>query len=344
MTCEKILPFAKNTAILESDYTEALGEYLKKHVLPDVKVSLPRISESYANICFGNDQFHIFLHRRNVNATLNPAPCDPEDDYDEELPEKPDEEIYGRLKSEIITTITQSKLSNDYRYETVFEWDRIGLSIYNNLYRYNLYIEPSLFYDELGYQITTIVDCFIRQIKNQTTDLLADLVDCHFHKHSLGDDGFTAIVCECLDVYSIVAWSESLADNSNKTSLISSRPVFDDMNGPDFEVYCAKILGYNGFVDITLTQSSGDQGVDIIAYKDSIKYGIQCKCYSSDVGNKAVQEVLAGRTFYDCDVGVVLTNSRFTKAATDLAKKSRIQLWDRDKLMQLSSRMIDPKN
>ena len=112
-------------------------------------------------------------------------------------------------------------------------------------------------------------------------------------------------------------------------------PCFDNMDGVAFERFCADILFKNGFKSIKLTQGSGDQGVDIIAYKDDIKYGIQCKCYSSDVGNKAVQEVFAGKTFYQCHVGVVLTNRDFTKSAIELARHNGIILWNRSKLLQL---------
>ena len=91
----------------------------------------------------------------------------------------------------------------------------------------------------------------------------------------------------------------------------------------------------NGFNNICVTQGSGDQGIDIIAYKDGIKYGIQCKCYSSDIGNKAVQEVFAGKTFYECHIGIVLINQYFTKSAIELAKKDGIVLWDRKMLLKL---------
>ena len=73
------------------------------------------------------------------------------------------------------------------------------------------------------------------------------------------------------------------------------------MDGHIFEYFCAEVLSLNGFSDVEVTQGSRDQGVDIIAYKDDIKYGIQCKCYSSDIGNKAVQEVYAGKNFYNCE-------------------------------------------
>ena len=66
------------------------------------------------------------------------------------------------------------------------------------------------------------------------------------------------------------------------------------MDGYQFEYQCAEILKRNGFSRVQVTQSSGDQGVDIIAHKHRKKYGIQCKYYSYPVGNKAVQEAYAG--------------------------------------------------
>lgn len=69
--------------------------------------------------------------------------------------------------------------------------------------------------------------------------------------------------------------------------------------------------------------------------KNHIKYGIQCKCYTSDVGNKAVQEVFAGKAFYQCHLGIVLTNRYFTKSAIELADKNGIILWDRNRLLEM---------
>lgn len=113
------------------------------------------------------------------------------------------------------------------------------------------------------------------------------------------------------------------------------RKNFDLMEGHEFEFFCAEVLKGNGFEKINVTQGSGDQGIDIIAIKDGIKYGIQCKCYSSEIGNRAVQEALGGKTFYQCHIGVVLTNNYFTKSAVELAQRSGIVLWDRTKLLQL---------
>lgn len=107
------------------------------------------------------------------------------------------------------------------------------------------------------------------------------------------------------------------------------------MDGYSFEQFCADLLMANRFDTAYVTPGSRDQGIDVIAERDGIKYGVQCKCYSSDVGNKAVQEAFAGKTYYDCHLGVVLTNRYFTRSAVELAKKNGIILWDRDKLLEL---------
>lgn len=109
----------------------------------------------------------------------------------------------------------------------------------------------------------------------------------------------------------------------------------DSMEGHQFEFFCADILTKNGFDNVEVTSGSGDQGIDVIADKDGIKYGIQCKCYSSDIGNKAVQEAFSGKSFYNCHIGVVLTNRYFTRSAIELAQKNGIILWDRNKLLEL---------
>ncbi len=103
---------------------------------------------------------------------------------------------------------------------------------------------------------------------------------------------------------------------------------FSPETGIEFEEYCASILSKNGFEQVEVTQASGDQGIDITAYSQGVKYGFQCKFYSKPVGNKAVQEAFAGKEFYKCHVAVVLTNNSFTKSAVDLANRLGVVLWD----------------
>ena len=104
---------------------------------------------------------------------------------------------------------------------------------------------------------------------------------------------------------------------------------FEEMEGHEFEYYCADLLKNKGFLAVEVTKGSGDYGVDILAEKDGITYAIQCKCYQTPVGVKAVQEAYAGRDYYDRMVGVVMTNQYFTSPAVDAARKLKILLWDR---------------
>lgn len=103
---------------------------------------------------------------------------------------------------------------------------------------------------------------------------------------------------------------------------------FEDMEGHEFEYYCAALLEQRGFVDVEVTRGSGDYGIDILAEKEGITYAIQCKRYTMPVGVKAVQEAYAGRDYYDRMVGVVMTNQYFTTPAVEAAKKLKILLWD----------------
>lgn len=104
----------------------------------------------------------------------------------------------------------------------------------------------------------------------------------------------------------------------------------DGMNGFEFEDYCACVLNNNGFENVRLTRGRGDYGIDILAEMNDITYAIQCKCYSGSVSNKAVQEAFSGKSFYGCMVAAVLTNSYFTPAAKETARRTSVLLWDRD--------------
>ena len=105
--------------------------------------------------------------------------------------------------------------------------------------------------------------------------------------------------------------------------------AIDEMEGHDFEYFCAELLEKRGFIDVEVTRGSGDYGVDILAEKEGVTYAIQCKRYSAPVGVEAVQQVYAGRDYYDRMVGAVMTNQYFTTAAVDAAKRLKILLWDR---------------
>ena len=118
-------------------------------------------------------------------------------------------------------------------------------------------------------------------------------------------------------------------------SAVEPATRIDSLTGEEFEVFCAKLLAKSGYSNIKLTSATGDRGVDITASKDGVHYAFQCKRYTGGVGNAAVQEVYSGKSLYDADVAVVITNSYFTEQAKDDAERLRVRLWDRSKLLSM---------
>lgn len=86
-----------------------------------------------------------------------------------------------------------------------------------------------------------------------------------------------------------------------------------------FEEFVCEVFECLGFRTET-TKASGDQGIDVIATKGGVIWGIQCKGYADNVGNAAVQQAYTGRTIYRCDRCMVVTNSGFTRAAQEAAR------------------------
>lgn len=110
---------------------------------------------------------------------------------------------------------------------------------------------------------------------------------------------------------------------------------FDHMSGYEFEYFCAEVLQKAGYTEVEVTQSTGDHGIDVLAKKDDISYAIQCKCYSSNIGNSAVQQAHTGKSLYRKDIAAVITNRYFTPQAVEEAKALGVKLWDRDKLTEM---------
>lgn len=106
-------------------------------------------------------------------------------------------------------------------------------------------------------------------------------------------------------------------------------------SGEDFESYLCGVVNEFACAECVQTKASGDQGVDlIVTLNDGRHIAIQCKLYSTPVGNDAVQQVIAGRVFYKCDLAAVVTNNTYTDSATELASSSGVTLLHYSELRQ----------
>jgi restriction system protein len=106
----------------------------------------------------------------------------------------------------------------------------------------------------------------------------------------------------------------------------------DKMTGVEFEQYIGKLLDSQGY-SVNFTPGSGDWGIDIVAKRKDKLYGVQIKRSNNPVTLEAVQEVVGGLKTYYCTDSMVVTNSRFTRAAEKLADVHGTQLVDRNKLI-----------
>lgn len=107
----------------------------------------------------------------------------------------------------------------------------------------------------------------------------------------------------------------------------------DRFGGKTFEEYLEvlfKRLGYG----VERTKFLGDYGGDLVLRKDGVRTVVQAKRWTKSVGVKAVQEVVAAKGYYDCAKCMVVSNSRYTKQAQELARKNKVELWDRDMLIR----------
>ena len=105
----------------------------------------------------------------------------------------------------------------------------------------------------------------------------------------------------------------------------------DALDGVAFEGYLAGLLRERGYV-VEITPASGDFGADLILSRNGERTAVQAKRWRDRVGVAGVQEAIAGRDYYRCDSGWVITTSGFTAQANELAAKARITLIDRTAL------------
>lgn len=140
-------------------------------------------------------------------------------------------------------------------------------------------------------------------------------------------------ILEQLDYQDVnVAFNELLSffkDLYHKNETAHADADFDatsfPLNGFEFERWVSNSLNKFGW-DVRTTKETGDQGVDVIASKNAYSVAIQCKRFSKPVGNKAVQEILAGQKHYSLTHAVVIASSSFTKSASELARSTGVIL------------------
>ncbi|WP_312419377.1 restriction endonuclease [Epilithonimonas sp.] len=120
--------------------------------------------------------------------------------------------------------------------------------------------------------------------------------------------------------------------------LLSNEELAKSINWRNFELVLAKILEKFEF-DVEVLKGSKDGGIDVIALKKSSSFGnerylIQAKKWTNKVGVEPVRQLLWAHNEYKVTKSCLITTSKFTKGAWELADKYKwqIELKDYEKL------------
>lgn len=131
----------------------------------------------------------------------------------------------------------------------------------------------------------------------------------------------------------LAVWYWRRSSRKQRDALLWSGDV-DAMTGTQFEDMLGVVFGILGY-RVEHTGQAGDFGADLILQQGARRVAVQAKRYSSNVGNKAVQEVYASMRHYGASEGWVVTNSNFTAAAKEQADSCGVRLLGREALLDL---------
>ena len=121
----------------------------------------------------------------------------------------------------------------------------------------------------------------------------------------------------------------------------SIRQLLQDMDPIQFETLISDLLSAMGFVDVEVTQSSNDHGIDVRGtlvwgYAVHIKMAVQVKRWQHNVQSTVVQQVRGSLSAHE--QGLIVTTSGFGKGAINEAldpKKTPIALMNGKQLALL---------
>ncbi|MFK7603513.1 restriction endonuclease [Deinococcus sp. SM5_A1] len=110
------------------------------------------------------------------------------------------------------------------------------------------------------------------------------------------------------------------------------------LNPRGLELHVAQVIGALPGWTVSANRGSSDQGADVIASgPKGRRVAVQVKHYpNSNVGNKAVQEIVASKAIYKCVHAVVVTSGPgYTRAAKELAQANGVLLRHAADLLRL---------
>ena len=116
--------------------------------------------------------------------------------------------------------------------------------------------------------------------------------------------------------------------SKEKVTSLKADPNWSDkewwwaLDGWEFEEEVARIFRLNGY-KAKVTKKTGDGGIDIILYKDDLKYIVQCKHYRNAVGPEPVRALWGVKDDFGADKVILVASSGVTSSALSFIEDKR---------------------
>ena len=114
---------------------------------------------------------------------------------------------------------------------------------------------------------------------------------------------------------------------------------WQELDGLGFEQELATLLRDSGYINVSLTAVSGDDGIDLWADDpDGNPCIFQCKAYQNTVSPAQVRELLGALKSVEdkANYAVMVALSGVTGGAEKFAEKNKILIWDGDSLVKMA--------
>lgn len=120
----------------------------------------------------------------------------------------------------------------------------------------------------------------------------------------------------------------------NYFNIRSGAGYWQKLRGLNLEKATAQLFQENGY-QVQLTKRVGDEGIDLIMFKDGKKILAQCKGLKSKLGVGAIRDAVGVQSLNPDAEMYVICPMGFTAPSQTLASEGNIKLWDADQLVSL---------
>lgn len=147
-----------------------------------------------------------------------------------------------------------------------------------------------------------------------------------------------ALAVSIICIVGLVFWSRRKDVGWGHRALQVDLRSLDAMTGPQFEQFLESLFGHLGY-RVKRIGAPGDFGADLVLDGPDGRTVVQAKRWSTIVGHRAVQEIVAAKAPYRADRAMVVTTSMFSEHARKLAQANGVVLWERRDLARELSRV-----